>query len=147
VLNDHETATGDHVIVNATYPEFNLPNMPEFEVDSMTISFLSGVYFVDTKPLVIPDGSYDPFNGIIQLDQFGWNVVHGINEFDLVDIEVDFTNNDCDVMAWWLGTDNSTWTYGNNILGSYGIWSSSRAYYVCGFPDWFNSCWLFRLRS
>jgi hypothetical protein len=43
--------------------------------------------------------------------------VDGIVEGDNVDIEVDFTNGDCDIMVWWADTDNTTWSYGNNLVG------------------------------
>jgi hypothetical protein len=43
-------------------------------------------------------------------------VVEGIKEGDNVDIKVDFTNGDCDVMVWWNDVDNSTWTYANNLV-------------------------------
>ena len=113
-----DTAIGDHVVLNASLPSFNLMNMPEFEVTGITMSFFTGIYFHQSAPLVIPDASYNPFSGTIQLDQFAWMVVDGIRRGDYVDIEVDFTNGDCDVMVWWAGTDNSTWTYDNNLVGS-----------------------------
>ncbi len=115
---DEDTATGDHVVINASYPAFELVNMPEYEVTGITISFLAGVYFHETRDLVIPDSSYDPFSGPIQFDEFDWMFVDGIKNGDTVDIEVDFTNGDCDVMVWWTSVDNSTWTYDNNLVGS-----------------------------
>ncbi len=111
-----DTAEGDHVVINASYPAFELVNMPEYEVTGVTISFLAGVYYHETQDLVIPDGSYDPFSGAVDLDQFGWMVVEGIKAGDTVDIEVDFTNGDCDVMVWWNDVDNTTWAYANNLV-------------------------------
>ncbi len=113
---DEDTATGDHVVINASYPAFELVNMPEYEVTGITISFLAGVYFHETSDLVIPSDTYDPFSGPIQLDQFDWMFVDGIKAGDNVAIEVDFTNGDCDVMVWWTEWDNSTWTYANNLV-------------------------------
>ncbi len=115
---DGDTLVGDHVVINATYPEFNLPNMPEFEVSDIQIGFLSGIFFDEVGTLVIPDSNYNPFSGApVQLDQFAWMKVDGIKEGDNVAVTVDFTNGDCDIMAWWADTDNSTWTYNNNLLG------------------------------
>ncbi len=112
-----DTAIGDHVVLNVSFPDFNLMNMPEFEVTDITMSFFTGIYFRQSTPLVIPDASYNPFSGTIQLDQFAWMVVDGIREGDYVDIEVDFTNGDCDIMVWWNDVDNTTWTYVNNLVG------------------------------
>ncbi|MBD3405381.1 MAG: S8 family serine peptidase [Candidatus Lokiarchaeota archaeon] len=113
---DGETLTGDHIVLNATYPDFNLPNMPEFEVTDMEMSLLSGLYEVKTGSLVIPDASYDPFSGVIDTDQFAWAYVEGIKDGDTVDIVADFSNGDCDIMVWWADIDNGTWTYGNNLV-------------------------------
>ncbi|MBD3158816.1 MAG: S8 family serine peptidase [Candidatus Lokiarchaeota archaeon] len=115
-LEDGDVATGDHVVVNATYPEFNLPNLPEYEVTSIMSEFLSGLYETRTGDLVIPTSGYDPFSGAIELDEFAWEIVDGIKEGDTVKITGDFTNGDCDFMVWQYGTDNSTWTYGNNLM-------------------------------
>ncbi len=122
-LGEGDTAWGDHVVVNATYPEFDLPNLPEYEVTSIEVGFLSGVYYEESGPLVIPDSGYDPFSGAIDTSQFAWEYVSGIKDADDVYVEVDFTNGDCDVMAWWYSIDgeiqdNSTWSYGNNLLGA-----------------------------
>jgi hypothetical protein len=115
---DLDTVWGDHAVLNASYPDFNLPNMPEFEVTWIQIGFLSGVYHHESGSLVIPAASYDPFSGPVQLDQFAWERVDGIVEGDNVALSVDFTNGDCDIMAWWAGTDNTTWSYANNVLGA-----------------------------
>jgi hypothetical protein len=114
---ENDTLWGDHVVLNASYPAFNLPNMPEYEITSTTLGFLSGVYHQESGPNVVPSASYDPFSGPVDLTQFAWNRVDGIGEGDNVDIEVDFTNGDCDIMVWWADTDNTTWSYGNNLVG------------------------------
>ncbi|MHA2424361.1 MAG: hypothetical protein ACXAEF_06210, partial [Candidatus Thorarchaeota archaeon] len=113
---DGDTLWGDHVVLNASYPAFNLPNMPEYEVVSTTLGFLSGVFHQNTGDLVIPSAAYDPFSGPLDLSQFAWDYVAGIGEGDNVDIEVDFTNGDCDIMVFWADTDNTTWSYGNNLV-------------------------------
>jgi subtilisin family serine protease len=115
-VEDEDTLWGDHVVLNASFPAFNLPNMPEFEVTGVTMAFLSGVYSQHTGALVIPSAAYDPFSGNIDTSQFAWDYIGGISEGDNVDIEVDFTNGDCDIMVWWADTDNSSWSYGNNLV-------------------------------
>jgi hypothetical protein len=114
-----DTAIGDHVVLNASFPDINLLNMPEFEVTGITMSFFTGIYFHQSAPLVIPDAIYDPFIGTIRLDQFAWMVVDGIRAGDFIELEVDFTNSDCDVMVWWNDVDNTTWTYDNNLVLMY----------------------------
>ncbi|TFF92878.1 hypothetical protein EU546_06980, partial [Candidatus Thorarchaeota archaeon] len=109
VLEEGDTATGDHVVVNASY----LPS----DAKNITMAFCES-YFEDTASLVIPDPEYDPFSGVIDPSQFSWMTVSGIGEGDEVRLVVNFTNGDSDVMAWWAGTDNTTWTYDNNLLGT-----------------------------
>ncbi|MHA1248117.1 MAG: S8 family serine peptidase [Candidatus Thorarchaeota archaeon] len=116
-FEDGDTIVGDHATINATYPTFGLANMPELEVTSMSVSLLSGLYFTYEGDLVIPTSGYNPFSGIIHLDEFAWVRVDGIKAGDNVRVVVDFTNGDCDIMAWWADTDNTTWTYDNNLLG------------------------------
>ncbi|MHA2262765.1 MAG: hypothetical protein ACXAEN_10275, partial [Candidatus Thorarchaeota archaeon] len=115
IVNE-DTVWGDHAVINASFAPFNVPNLPEYEVTNVEIGFLSGVYAVQGGTLVIPDASYDPFSSPAQSDQFAWERVEGIVEGDEVNVEVSFTNGDCDIMVWWADTDNSTWNYGNNLV-------------------------------
>jgi len=71
----------------------------------------------DSEFLIIPPEEYDPFEGVIVLENFAWYKVDGIVSGDNIQITVDFTNDDTDVMVWWADTDNSTWTYANNLVG------------------------------
>ncbi|MFW9979877.1 MAG: S8 family serine peptidase, partial [Candidatus Thorarchaeota archaeon] len=107
----------DQVVIHATAMDYlNLPNLPEAAIDGIEIHVSTGIYFQETKDLVIPTASYDTFGGPIDLSQYSWLMVEGIEEGDLVHMVCDFTNGDCDFMAWWADTDNTTWSYGNNIL-------------------------------
>jgi hypothetical protein len=90
--------------------------MTEFEITSTTLGFLSGIFDQQTGDNVVPSAAYDPFSGTVDLTQFAWAWVDGIGEGDTVDIEVDFTNGDNDIMVWWADTDNTTWSYGNNLV-------------------------------
>ncbi len=96
--------------------EIELDDDSETSVINTTLGVLYGVLIQREGSLVIPDGSYDPFSGPVDFTQFNWEFVDGIVEGDNVDIEVDFTNGDCDIMIWWADTDNSTWSYSNNIV-------------------------------
>lgn len=116
-----DTLTGDHVIVNVTFSQEFLPNMPEYTVSSTEVNFLTGILYENSGPLVIPSASYDPFSGMIDPNEFAWEYITGIKSGDTVDILCDFTNGDSDIMAWWYSIDgvmqdDSTWSYGNNLL-------------------------------
>ena len=65
---------------------------------------------------MIPDESYDPLNGFIEADQFAWAFSEEIETGEIVDITGEFTNSDTDFMIWWTATDNSTWTFSNNLI-------------------------------
>lgn len=117
-LNDGDTATGDHVVLNVTYPTPTLSNMSEYEINWCEISIESGIYETRSGNLVIPEAAYNPFSGAIDDSQFAWEYVSGIEEGDTVKITCDFTNSDCDIMVWWADTDNTTWTYSNNLVGT-----------------------------
>ncbi len=118
ILSNGDTAVGDHVVLNVTAPEF----IPEDEIISMELLLSSGVYYVSTGTLVIPDGSYDLFGTpVIDFTQFTWEYIPEINSGDELSLELDFTNSDCDVVAWLysidgLVQDNSEWQFGNNLL-------------------------------
>ena len=116
VLTAGGTASGDHVVLNATWTDAVLPGMPDYQITTTEMKVLRGLLSIQTGDLVPPTAGYNPFAGPIQLDEFGWVFVPGIEEGDNVRVSVDFSNGDCDVMGWWAGTDNTTWTYGNNLL-------------------------------
>ena len=107
---------GDHIIVNASYQPKTAQNI--------TLELSTGIYFNQTKSLVVPDNLYDPFIGIIDPTQFSWMTISGIREGDYVEITANFTNNDSDFLAWWDDTDSSTWTYLNNLLGDQMVFES-----------------------
>ncbi len=127
-FTDYDVIEGDHVTLNVTFSEAFLSNFPEMEIQTTILSLNSGILVEQTDNLVIPDGSYDPFSGIVDLTQFAWEVIDGIAEGDTVDIEVDFTNGDCDIMVWWTDTDDTTWTYGNNLVGDMMVTGSRPEY-------------------
>jgi hypothetical protein len=118
-----DTATGDHVVINASYPAFELANMPEYEVTWTQFGFLSGVFFHESGDLVVPDDN-DPDPVGSNLDQLAWERVDGIVEGDLVTVLGEHTNGDSDFYGWWVDTDNSTWTTGNSIWGDEMIYNN-----------------------
>lgn len=116
VLTSGGTAAGDHVVLNATWTDAVLPGMPDYQITTVEMKVLRGLLSIQSGDLIPPTPGYSPFSGVVQLDEFAWVFVPGIEEGDNVRVTVDFTNGDCDIMAWWAGTDNTTWTYGNNLL-------------------------------
>ncbi len=114
---DGDTLWGDHVVLNATFPAFNLPAMPEFEPTTTTLGFLSGLYYQHTGNEVVPDSSYNPYTGApLDLTQFAFEYVPGIKAGDTVRVTCSFTIQDTDIFAYWASSDNSTWTYANDLM-------------------------------
>ncbi|MFW9976340.1 MAG: ABC transporter substrate-binding protein [Candidatus Thorarchaeota archaeon] len=110
-IDDSSQLVGDQLSINATWPD-------GMGIDNVSISLEKGIRFSDTKDLVIPDVSYDPYSGSIDLAQFSWMYVPGIKEGIPVDISSNFTNGDCDIMVWWADTVSSTWSFGNNLVAT-----------------------------
>ena len=103
---------GDRIVLVGAFHNENLPQ----PVIRTECDVVRGVLFEKTGDLVVPNSTYNPFSGPVNLTQFAWVLVPGIEEGDTVRVSVDFNNGDCDIMGWWAGTDNTTWTYGNNLL-------------------------------
>ncbi|MDF1540889.1 MAG: S8 family serine peptidase, partial [Candidatus Thorarchaeota archaeon] len=121
-FTDYNILEGDHIIANVSLSEISALNLPEYAITSTTMQMFSGIYVERNGNLIIPDGSYNPFDGSpLHLDEFVWEVVVGIKEGDTVRIEVDFTNGDSDIFVYWADTDDSTWSSGNDLAsGSMG---------------------------
>ncbi len=119
VITTGGTATGDHVVMNATWAETSLTNMPDFAITTLEMKILYGSLVERTGDLVIPSSSYDPFSGSLDISQFAWEIVGGISEGDNVRVSVDFTNGDCDIMVFWYVSENnaSAYAYANDLMG------------------------------
>jgi hypothetical protein len=95
-------ATGDHVVMNATWTDAPLTNMPDYGITTLEMKILYGSLVERTGDLIIPDGSYDPFSGPIDLSQFAWrlwmeSVKAIMSELALVSLTVTVT-------SWYSGT-------------------------------------------
>ncbi len=108
-IEDGISLVGDGIRMNVTYLG---------EVQSMNVTFTSSIDFCSYDQLVKPDEEYSAFSGSIDTTQFAWERIDGIKEGDLVNLRCAFSGGNNDVMAWWADTENSTWTYENNILGN-----------------------------
>ncbi len=101
---------GDRIILVGTFHNENLTEAVIRTECHLTV----GVFVESTGELVVPDS--DPSK--MDLTDFAWCRVDGIRAGDNVRIGLDFSNLDCDLMAWWADTDNATWTYENNLVGA-----------------------------
>lgn len=115
IIQNSSVCTGDHVEFRAWIPD--LVNLPELDIKTINMTVSVVGRFSITRNLVIPSEGYDPFMGPINLTEFDWVFVPNIDEDATVDIVADFTNTDCNFVAFWADTDNSTWAYRNDLLG------------------------------
>jgi len=108
-LENESCIAGDHIVVNATFHQ-------ELNVTRCEMRVWSGFTYTTTRPLVVPTDPGGVFSGIIDPAQFDWVVIKGIEKDLPVSISCNFTNNDCDFMAWDGTLDQSEYTYSNNML-------------------------------
>jgi len=108
-LSNSSSAVGDHVVVNATFPE-------ELNVTRCEMRIWNGFTYTTTRPLVTPTDPGGVFDGIIDPTQFDWVTITGIDKGMQVNVTGNFTNDDSDFMAWEGTLDQSEYTYANNIL-------------------------------
>lgn len=113
-LNGCTVVEGDHVLLRAHYSDYWLP--PGSEVTFCEMAVYEGSGLGLHGRLIVPDEAYDPFNGMVQANQCAWQWVSGIGRGYNVTIELDFTNNNTDLMVWWADTNSSDWSYGNNLM-------------------------------
>lgn len=117
-VNSYSSLVGDHVTLNGSWTEDYVENFPEYAIDKTTLRLGSGVYFEETHVVLIPEYWDDPFDGApIHTNLFDWMFVSGIRAGDTVNMEVIFTNDDCDIFVYWADTDPATWTYPSVLTG------------------------------
>jgi len=111
-LASNSVIEGDRIVLVGTFYNEDL-TQPVIRTEC---NLVRGILFEKAGDLLIPTPTYNPFSGTVNLTEFAWVFVYGIGEGDNVRVSVDFSNGDCDVVGWWAATDNTTWTYGNNLL-------------------------------
>lgn len=109
LLENGSIAAGDHVVVNASFPE-------SFNITRCEMRIWNGFTFTTTRPLVNATDPGGVFTGIIDPAQFDWVVIKGIEKGLRVNITCNFTNRDSDFMAWDGTINQSLYTYSNNIV-------------------------------
>jgi hypothetical protein len=92
------------------------------DIVNVSWGFGEGDYLHQGGDLLATFSGYIPGLFDMQLEAYAWVRVDGIAIGDFVDIKLDWLTQsglegDCEVLAFWADTDNSTWTYNNNLLG------------------------------
>ena len=116
VITSGDTIVGDHVIVNATWTDPNIPELPEWKIATTEMDIFYGSLFYEEGPLVHATNPDGVFSGIIDPSQFAWVSVPGFVAGDTARIVCDFDTSDADVMVWPPSIPMEARTYYNNIV-------------------------------
>ncbi|MHA1387273.1 MAG: hypothetical protein ACTSR9_02445 [Candidatus Thorarchaeota archaeon] len=108
-VSNQSSLIGDHIVLNATFPE-------ELNVTRCEMRVWNGFTYTTTRPLVISTDPDGVFEGIIDPAQFDWVVISGLETGLTVNITCNFTASDCDFMVWPESMDQSEYTYANNVV-------------------------------
>ncbi|MBN2230109.1 MAG: SRPBCC domain-containing protein [Candidatus Thorarchaeota archaeon] len=102
-VTNNSITVGDHIVLNASFP--GGPSDPT--IVNCSIELTNGYTYSNTSPLVIPQGDpADQFLTYITKSEWDWVYLEGIQKGWCVNITLDFTNTDSDVMAFWNNTIN-----------------------------------------
>ncbi len=117
-IHENDVITGDHIVINGTVTSTPIGS----NVTSMLlhIEAMDRIKFNTTAPLVIPNPSYNPYDGIIDQSQFAWVIVKGLARGVLTSILCDFTNSDTDLFGWPGHIKPSEYSFSNNLFS--GLW-------------------------
>jgi hypothetical protein len=115
LLTDGAVIQGDQISVEAVFPRSR--SSPEENVASISWTASSGMVVNRSGSLVIPDDGCNPFGEDIDLAQFAWERIDGINRGDNVRLSVRHTNIDTDVLVFWNAPNKSLWRAETSILG------------------------------
>lgn len=74
-------------------------------------------YTVGSQNLMIPEPDYNPYQGLIDHNQFSFIEIFGLDPGEFLTLTVDFTNGDSDIMCWPGDMDPAQYSYENNIAG------------------------------
>ncbi|MFW9848030.1 MAG: hypothetical protein ACFFF4_02755 [Candidatus Thorarchaeota archaeon] len=108
---------GDQITVNGEF-------RAELQINRIELGWSYGFYKTFSDDLVIPTSEYNPLTDAIDLDEFAWVQIDDIQMGEMIRFNLTWESRDledlgdCDVMAWWSFSDNSSWTYANNLLSN-----------------------------
>ena len=108
-VNNGSSIVGDHVVLNATFPE-------ELNVTLCEMRVWNGFTFTTNRSLISVTDPAGAFLDVINPEEFDWVTVVGIEKGMQVNITANFTNTDSDFMAWPGTMDPSEYTFANNIV-------------------------------
>ena len=119
-LKSGDTVTGDQIEVHAIFPDID--ERPDLDVVNISGDFSEGSYLSLQGDLIATFSDYEPYFDTIMLEAFAWVRIDDIKYGQFVELELNWANHaeidgNCEVMAWWVDTDNTTWTYNNNVIG------------------------------
>lgn len=112
-LEDNSYLEGDQIVVRGEF--MSVPSQMDLAVIHSNLSMITGIHSTGGGELIVSEEEYWCGPEIL-VEYFAWSRVDGIFEGDTVRIEVNFTNGDSDILVFWADTDNTTWTYGNNLV-------------------------------
>ena len=107
-LENNSIAAGDHVVVNATFPE-------DYNITNCTLRIWNGFNYTATDSLVTVQDPTSAYTDIINPDEFSWMIVKGIEKGLKINLTCTFTNNDSDFMVWPGSIPLSSFMFVNNI--------------------------------
>jgi len=111
-----DSIIGDHVIVNATWNDVSIPELPEYQIGTTSMAIYYGSLNYFTGSLVYAADPGGQFFGNIDPSQFAWVTVTGLNAGDEARLICDFDTADADIMMWPSSIPMASRTYANNIV-------------------------------
>ncbi|MHA1909732.1 MAG: hypothetical protein ACW98Y_20710 [Candidatus Thorarchaeota archaeon] len=113
-VNSGDVLVGDRITILGTYDESSIVG-PWFET-TMSLTAVDGFYNTTSRTLVIPDRDYDPYSGVVNIDQFDVVYVKGLERGSRYTIEGFSSRPEGKLFAWpgFLNLDELT--YRNNML-------------------------------
>ena len=83
----NSTLSGDHVTINMTWSDLSVPNMPLYQVTSVNLDMLSGLFVERTGDVREPYADVWPIN-LDRTDTYVWEGIKGILESDNVRVRL-----------------------------------------------------------
>jgi len=115
-IENGSIVSSDRIRLNAFFPDDT--GNPENDVVNISMITQTGFLFEATDDLVIPADWYDPFFMYMNYSSFNWEYSDIVEENEVVDITLNFSNDDCDVLVWWNDTSQVAKIYPTNLMGA-----------------------------
>ncbi len=102
-VTDNDLLTGDHIVFENTWSITQPPSLPEYDITSSSIHFVTGIYEVRTGTYVDPQG-YDQWPiPLSETSIYVWEGIKGIRAYDSVRVTLHANGLDpsFEVYEWW----------------------------------------------